>query len=82
MDTHKFDQNLAFHVDSGWNDAHWLQKARAHATRTLAQSIARLSIAGFIMLRARRAVSAMPAEGSSFLDRDEVANANSILLGQ
>ena len=81
MDTSKFAEIRTFHVDGGWHDAYWLRKARVHAARTLAESIVHLWTVGIVMLKARRALSAMPTESSSYLDRDEVANAKRILLG-
>jgi hypothetical protein len=78
----KFTALRAFQVDGGWYDAYWLQQARAHASRTLAQTIVHLCRAGIAMIRARRAVAAMPAEGSPCIDGDEVARARKILLGR
>lgn len=77
-----FSQIGAYHVQGGALDADWARKARGYAVRMLSQSLARLWTAGFAMLRARHFVASVPAEGSSHLDRDEVANARRVLLGE
>jgi hypothetical protein len=82
MDSGNFPAPRAFHVDGGWYDAYWLRQARASAARTYTQALIRLAKLAFNLIRARRAVAQMPAEGSPCVDGDEVARARKILLGR
>ena len=85
MDKSKFAETRAFHVDSGWYDAYWLQQARASAARSITQAMAasltqlgRLAVG---VIWARQALSAMPCDLKPCANGDEVARARQLLLG-
>ena len=82
LNTSKSLETRVSHVDGGWHGARGLRKVRVHVPPTLTRSMVRLSRVGVAMLKARRALSAIPGEDSSYLDRDEVADAKRLLLGQ
>ena len=85
MDKSKFAEPRAFHVDSAWYDAYWLQQARARAARSITQamaaSLARLGRLAVNMIWARQALSAMPCDLKPCANGDEVARARQLLLG-
>ena len=85
MDKSKFAEPRAFHVDSAWYDAYWLQQARASAARSITQamaaSLARLGRLALSMIWARQALSAMPCDLEPCANGDEVARARQLLLG-
>jgi hypothetical protein len=79
--TPRLGQIRASQVEGGAFDVYGARRARACAARFMARSLARFRAWGLMLLRVRQIASNTPTEGSSFLDRDEVAAARRVLLG-